>query len=368
MEAIAAIEKIASSAVIFIFALPILIHLACGGFCAFLWRVDFYFNRRRHRKKFPRREAADNYIRDITSSLTPETDQPTAELLDKYHRWSELVKKKAPGTMRGQRQMLSIFNRWLEKRDLSELSIKDMAEFQDYFFKNFPFNSKKNHRHVSTGEATWNKYQEAISAFFNWCVRREIMSKNIIAGREFRAKPQKKPPRIPTKEEIAKILEWMDGQGIIISTFFRTLLYTGMRLSEAVNLKWTDINFKRGLITVTERKAKDYNTIPIHPELAEWLKKLPTKKNLYVFDSGTNEPVYHNNYYWKLLQEACRETGVKPMRVHDLRHATAGHLVMAGVDLVTVSRILGHSDIKQTMIYSDLYPEHIKTAIEKLKF
>jgi len=328
------------------------------------WHVYLRHQGKRYRRRFASRTAAENYINEITSGRPPEPDE-LGSLLSQYHRWSESVKKKAPGTMRGQKQMLGIFEGWISK-PLNELTRKDMSEFQDYFFSNFPFNSKPNYRISSTGEATWNKYQEAVSAFFNWCVRREYMDTNIIAGREFRAKPTKKPPRIPTKDEIAKLLEWFDDQGQIISTFFRTLLYTGMRLSEAVNLEWKDINLKRKLITTKNRKAKDYNTIPIHSELIKIIKKLPSGK--YVFDSGTGEPIYHPNHYWKILQKACRETGVKPMRVHDFRHATAGHLVMAGVDLVTVSRILGHSDIKQTMIYADLYPEHIQKAIERLKF
>jgi len=55
-------------------------------------------------------------------------------------------------------------------------------------------------------------------------------------------------------------------------------------------------------------------------------------------------------------------------KIHSLRHTFASHLVMAGVDLPTVKRLMGHSDIKTTMIYSHLADEHVDRAVERLVF
>ena len=55
-------------------------------------------------------------------------------------------------------------------------------------------------------------------------------------------------------------------------------------------------------------------------------------------------------------------------KVHTLRHTFASHLVMSGVDLPTVSKLMGHSDIETTMIYAHLAPEHLADAVNKLSF
>ena len=55
-------------------------------------------------------------------------------------------------------------------------------------------------------------------------------------------------------------------------------------------------------------------------------------------------------------------------KIHSLRHTFASHLVMNGVDLPTVKQLMGHSDIGTTMIYAHLDPDHLVTAIDKLKF
>ena len=66
------------------------------------------------------------------------------------------------------------------------------------------------------------------------------------------------------------------------------------------------------------------------------------------------------------FQITCRKAGIKNLRFHDLRHTFATRLVLSGVDLVTVSRLLGHSTIHMTMRYSHPKPEALKSAVETL--
>jgi len=64
---------------------------------------------------------------------------------------------------------------------------------------------------------------------------------------------------------------------------------------------------------------------------------------------------------------ACDRAGIKNLRFHDLRHTFATRLVLAGVDLATVSKLLGHSSIQMTMRYAHPTPEALKNAVNKLK-
>ena len=68
----------------------------------------------------------------------------------------------------------------------------------------------------------------------------------------------------------------------------------------------------------------------------------------------------------KAFNSACRSAGINNLRFHDLRHTFATRLVLAGVDLVTVSRLLGHSTMHMTMRYSHPTPEALKNAVSRL--
>ena len=66
------------------------------------------------------------------------------------------------------------------------------------------------------------------------------------------------------------------------------------------------------------------------------------------------------------FENVCRRAGIKKLRFHNLRHTFATRLVLSGVDLVTVSKLLGHSSIQMTMRYSHPTPEALKNAVSKL--
>ena len=66
------------------------------------------------------------------------------------------------------------------------------------------------------------------------------------------------------------------------------------------------------------------------------------------------------------FKNACDRAGIKNLRFHDLRHTFATRLVLAGVDLATVSKLLGHSSIQMTMRYAHPTPEALKSAVSKL--
>ena len=66
------------------------------------------------------------------------------------------------------------------------------------------------------------------------------------------------------------------------------------------------------------------------------------------------------------FKTALRRAGIKDFHFHDLRHTFASHLVMAGVDLTTVSKLLGHKSITMTLRYAHLAPSHVKNAVDIL--
>lgn len=142
----------------------------------------------------------------------------------------------------------------------------------------------------------------------------------------------------------------------------------GLRRAEIQNLTWKDIDFNRGVLSVTPKKdwsPKDYECrdIPMPDDLFKHLKELP-KSGPYVIYDKYGDRLSLNSYtaYYGREVRKCGLTG----NVHKLRHTYASHLVQNGVDLYTVSKLLGHSSIKTTEIYAHLSPITYASAVQKL--
>lgn len=144
-------------------------------------------------------------------------------------------------------------------------------------------------------------------------------------------------------------------------------LNTGMRRGELFNLRWPDVELKQNLLTVRDSNAKSGTTrhIPLNQEAVEVLRTWKSRGGAgpLVFPGRNGEPFNNVKKAWAAILEAAK---IKDFRWHDLRHTFASNLVMKGVDLNTVRELLGHSDIKMTLRYAHLAPEHKASAVALL--
>lgn len=139
-----------------------------------------------------------------------------------------------------------------------------------------------------------------------------------------------------------------------------------MRCGELLNLKWEDIDFKREEFTVVKAKMHKTRKIPINSRLMEILEGV-SRKNEYVFSNLGGSKLDATTLQEK-FRRAVNTSGIKWCTLKSLRHTFASHLVMSGVPLLTVSKLLGHSNINTTMIYAHLSQEHLHDAVKKLKY
>lgn len=143
---------------------------------------------------------------------------------------------------------------------------------------------------------------------------------------------------------------------------------TGMRRGELLNLTWENVDQPRALVTVVAATAKSGKTrhIPLNAEalavLKGW-KDASGRESGLVFPGVDDKPMGHIKTSWEGVLESAK---IQNFRFHDLRHHFASKLVMAGVDLNTVRELLGHGDIKMTLRYAHLAPEHKAAAVAKL--
>ena len=134
---------------------------------------------------------------------------------------------------------------------------------------------------------------------------------------------------------------------------------TGMRLCEIVFLEWTSVNLNKKIITVgSERfvtKSKKVRYIPMNDTVYQLLLAIkPTDKQnkKYVFGK-TASMHYTSDFFSKKFKEAFKKTDIKTdYCFHSLRHGFASRLAQLGVPIITISKLLGHSQITTTMIYS----------------
>ena len=133
-------------------------------------------------------------------------------------------------------------------------------------------------------------------------------------------------------------------------------------------MRWAQCDLERCLITVLGESAKSGKVrhMPLNEEAAktlrEWRKQQPDDCGL-VFSGRDGLPFYNVKTAW---QRVLIDAKIANFRWHDLRHHFASRLVMAGVDLNTVRELLGHADLKMTLRYAHLAPEHMAAAAAKL--
>jgi len=148
-----------------------------------------------------------------------------------------------------------------------------------------------------------------------------------------------------------------------LKPILKIALLTGMRQGEILKLKWKDINFRLCEIRIPSENAKSKKErfVPISPELSTELDTLP-RKSEYVFynpETGT-----HVQYVRRSFKSALEAADIEGLRFHDLRHLAASRLVKV-TDVVTASKILGHSSLDMTLRYVHSMQKDRHAAIEK---
>ena len=147
------------------------------------------------------------------------------------------------------------------------------------------------------------------------------------------------------------------------------LLYaTGLRVSELINLKQSQINFNQGVLRIVGKGDRE-RLIPLGEEAQRWLKNfidgprmeiLLERQTDYLFPTRRGDCMTRQAF-WHIIKRYAKKGGIrKKMSPHSLRHAFATHLLNRGADLRVVQLLLGHSDLSTTQIYTHVARERLK--------
>lgn len=144
-------------------------------------------------------------------------------------------------------------------------------------------------------------------------------------------------------------------------------LHTGLRRGELFKLHWSDIDLRHAFVTVLSVNAKSRRQrhVPLNAEALTVLTRWKARAtNGLVFPNESGDAPIRGLKIWPEIRKAAK---LVDFRWHDMRHHFASRLVMAGVDLNTVRELLGHADIKMTLRYAHLSPQHRARAVRLLE-
>eukprot|EP00210_Caulerpa_lentillifera_P008953 g8544.t1 len=177
---------------------------------------------------------------------------------------------------------------------------------------------------------------------------------------------EQKRTRFLTGEELGRLWETLDRDAYHITSWvFKFLILTGARKGEALKATWDQFDLESGTWIKPSHLTKQKRTehLPLSSEAVALLKTLKTQRkeqSLYVFPGKClGEPLKEIKKYWASVS---KRAGLEDIRIHDLRHTYASHLVSSGLSLSIVGKLLGHTQASTTQRYAHLHDEPLKQA------
>lgn len=223
---------------------------------------------------------------------------------------------------------------------------------------------------------TYIVYYKSLSVFFKWCMTEGYLSTNPMVGIE---KPRLEN-RLPTKlrkQDAFRLLEVVFNYPYD-STFLRyrnhaifsTFIFAGLRKQELLNLKYTDVDIENRTIFIRQGKGNKDRIIPMSHTLAQsLLRYTKERKQLHKtcpeFFASSNRVIGYTSHGLKRLVTQINEAAGIKFNVHKLRHTFATLMLEGGCDIYSLSKMMGHSDIKTTTIYLSASAEHLRAQMTK---
>ena len=289
---------------------------------------------------------------------------------------------------------LSHFKKELEEREpiIKEIKLIDFQiEFIEYSFKNHKekttqgfkntfnfFSSYLPNKYLSeiTYQDCFNYIQSRIDKIYQ--ARKDLINlkssfnyavnKNYIEFNPFHKiksiKIPDKTPRFFSKDEFDKLAQTITNNDLRDLTIFA--VNTGLRQMELINLTWAQIidNYVHVNNWDSLSKTNKVRSVPLNNSALEILEQR-NKRMKFIFNNKGNK--WTQNWLSKYFNEQIKKSGLdNKLNFHSLRHTFASWLIQAGVSIYHVSKLLGHSSIRTTEIYSHLRKEDLMSSVSKL--
>lgn len=229
-----------------------------------------------------------------------------------------------------------------------------------------PFNIEKHKEmRIEEGAAvSANRELALLKALFNRCiVWRKYVGANPVKEVKLLKEPKGRLRYLDPEEEVKLVSHAKEP----LRTIILVGIHTGLRIkAEALTLKWEDIDFRRGLLTVRAAYAKsgESRAVNLNSTVKAALKRLRERsRGEYVFAKSDGSPYKSIR---TAFETSCRHAKLADVTPHTLRHTFASRLAMAGVDLRTIQELGGWRELEMLQRYAHLSPSHKSEAVEKI--
>ena len=255
---------------------------------------------------------------------------------------------------------ISSFLSWLNKKqkNYQHVSSKDINEFISNLFNS------------GLKSSTINRKISSIKHFYLFLSKKKII-KYSPADEIEAPKQEKYLPISMSEEEVERLLNSPNSNQIIErrdKAMIEILYATGMRISELVNLKLTDVDFNRSVLKVFGKGSKE-RLVPYGEKAAEalhiYLRDRKRSDSKSVFLSNRGSQITRGAFWQRIKIYIKRENLKSSISPHTLRHAFATHLLNRGADLRSVQILLGHSDLSTTQIYTHIAKQRLGEILKK---
>lgn len=287
------------------------------------------------------------------------------EILSMYLNYERVEKGLSLNTLESYGRDLAIYLEFLNrnKKSVLKASRGDVERFLD----------ERKEQGAKARTVARNKV--SVVNLYKFLLMENYIAKNPTDNLEIIRLKRNLPESLTTSEvdDLLSVHNEKTDKGLRDKAIFELMYSSGLRVTELCSIKVEDISFEGKYLRIFG-KGKRERIVPINESALDILRRyIHTSRVILVKGKNTNElflnfrgDKFSRVGIWKIFKEAMRKSGIeKNVHPHTLRHSFATHLIQHGADLRSVQRMLGHSDITTTEIYTHVDASHLKKQIDK---
>ena len=335
------------------------------------WYCKFYYtdyegkSRQKYKRGFALKREAEAWEREFLQNVSYQPDMPFSAFYDLYLK--DVSPRLRAHTLqtksyRVKNHILPFFG----DLKLNEIDALTIRQWQNDRLK-----------HIESLTYLKN-LQKDLSAIFNHALRFYNLKQNPcrLAGQPMKADEKTQPIRFWTLDEYSRVIDCIDD--IKARTAVNLLYWSGMRKGELLALKWSRIDFKGATVDICESYQRLRGKAVITPtktgesriiRLPDVCMQQLIEYRQCIYDPFPDDFVFpwEKRFIELGISHGCKAAGVKRIHVHGLRHSHASLLISLGVNIVLISKRLGHAKVSTTLdTYSHFFPDDEKTVIDQL--
>ncbi len=287
-------------------------------------------------------------------------NQNNQSILDEFIDRIWLEEGLARNTLDSYRQDLAQFAAWLEKDAAKDLLQVEQFDIQRYLAVKFPVSKPR----------SISRLIASLRRLYRFALRENKITQDPSLQIESPKLPRSLPKSL-SEQDVESLLggpNLDDPIGLRDRAMLELLYASGLRVSELVGVKVTEVSLSEGVVRVTGKGSKT-RLVPMGEVAVDWLTRYLKEARPVILEKRLSDSMFvtqrgaamTRQAFWYLIKRYALVAGIhKPMSPHVLRHAFATHLLNHGADLRVVQMLLGHSDISTTQIYTHVARERLK--------